>query len=204
MKKIVLFTLSFFVFSLLYLNYEVEASFLLNEDLHEGEEVVDFSIIKEIDVEDGIRSTPTNWRNLLDDAEEAYTINRPTPKWEAVSKEYRGYTYCGWKNAGVSTQSGGVLRDTFVRKRSNTYSGDLKVKVKVLTALVKFNIEDSYERASSYSSKNLPDGNYRLQFREVYHTYKVKQEKKWGSRVLETRYVYPKKWTEHQYRVVKF
>ncbi|OZI11705.1 hypothetical protein CEW92_10415 [Bacillaceae bacterium SAS-127] len=71
--------------------------------------------------------------------------------------------------------------------------------------IVVFDISKQWSETVSYSTHSYPKGKYRLQYRHVYKEYKVKQDKKYHPRAktLETRYVYPKKWVERQYRVVK-
>lgn len=206
MKKILFFVLSL---SLLFTvsDFEVKASPLLNnndddpslyEGLNEGEEIVDFSSVKEsATVNKDILSTLSL---ELDDEITPYRSDVTKP----VSKTYVGLSYSGWKYAGVSTISGGVLTDDIVRKRANTYTGNLTVTKGVLKAFIGFDISSSYTRASGYRTNPLPHGRYRLEYREVYQKYQVKQERRYGGRLIDTQYVYPQKWVEHQYRVVKF
>lgn len=75
-----------------------------------------------------------------------------------------------------------------------------------MTATLGFDITDSWGVTVSYSSKEYPSGRYRLEYRHVYKTYKVKQEQKYDRRGIAraTRYLYAKKWVERQYRVVEF
>lgn len=206
MKKLLF---SIFSFTLLFFvsDFKVGASSeLVNDDpslyegLSDGEEVVDYSIVEEPSVEEENEILESFDIELSEGEITPYRSDVTKP----VSKTYQGLVYSGWKNAGVSTVSGGVLKDVVSRERSNKFTGNLTVTKKILKAFIGFDVTYSYKKVSGYETNRLPHGRYRLQYREVHKKYKVKQERRYGGRVISTSYVYPQKWTEHQYRVVKF
>lgn len=170
----------------------------LHDGLAEGETVVDFyTEIVPTDDEISVGDIPVN--------EEEFTPFARSKRWFPVSKTYTGHTYSGWMYAGASTISGGVLSASHTSSVSNTYSGSLTLTQKDLASYIGFDVTSSWSRTVSYSTHSYPTGKYRLEYRHVYKTWKVKQEQKYDSRgkVYATKYVYPKKWVERQYRVVK-
>ncbi|MCR6098253.1 hypothetical protein HXA31_17395 [Salipaludibacillus agaradhaerens] len=218
MKKVlILFGLIAVVFALCF-NTEVSAEEASNDflydDLSEGETVVDFyreTVPDEELMDDNVPFHDFQGKEseLVENINKGSEITPFAPrskKWYAVSKSYTGHTYSGWKYAGASTLSGGVLTASHTKSVSNTFSGSLTVTEKVLSSYVGFDIGKSWSRTVSYSTHSYPSGKYRLEYRHVYKTYKVKQEQKYDRRgkASATKYVYPKKWVERQYRVVKF
>ncbi|MTH55434.1 hypothetical protein GKZ89_18750 [Bacillus mangrovi] len=136
-----------------------------------------------------------------------YTQDERYKRWYAVSKTYKGLSYGKWKFAGASTVSGGRLNATHTKTVANKYSGTLKVPLGKLESVIGFDVTDSWSVAVGFISREYPEGRYRLEYRQVYKKYKVKQVRKYDHRVKETygtQYVYPYKWVERQYRVVKF
>lgn len=185
----------------------------LYDDLSEGETVVDYytEIVPDEELIDDAVPFYDLWgkeSKLVDNSDQGSVItpSARSKKWYAVSKSYIGHTYSGWKYAGASTLSGGVLTASHTDSVSNTFSGSLTVSKKALSSLVGFNVSKSWSRTVSYSTHSYPSGRYRLEYRHVYKTYKVKQQQKYDPRgkVYATKYVYPKKWVERQYRVVRF
>ncbi|SDZ44539.1 hypothetical protein SAMN05421736_1138 [Evansella caseinilytica] len=182
----------------------------LNEGLNPGEEVVGFytEIIPESELNDDlVEEFPFIESNILLEKETEITpASLRNPRWFAASKEYVGRSYSSWMYAGASTISGGTLSASHSSSVSNTFSGQLELSKKALSAFVNFDITYTTEKAVTYTSPEYPDGRYRLLYRHVYKKYKVKQEKKYHSKskVLDTKYVYPQKWVERQYKVVKF
>ncbi|SIT71604.1 hypothetical protein [Edaphobacillus lindanitolerans] len=127
--------------------------------------------------------------------------------WYGVSSTYQGLTYGSWLFAGASTISGGRLTASHTKTVANRYSGTLKIPIKSLESVVGFDTTKSWSQTVGYVSDSYPNGRYRLEYRHVYKKYKVKQEQKYDRRapvVYDTKYVYPQKWVERQYRVVKF
>lgn len=131
-------------------------------------------------------------------------------RWFAMKKTYIGLSYSGWKFAGASTISGGVLHASHTKSISNTFSGNLMVTVKALQGLIGFDTTATSTSTVGYSTPNLPKlagKGHRLEYRHVYKKYKVTQEKKYDRRATKsygTAYVYPQEWAERQYRVVVF
>lgn len=128
-------------------------------------------------------------------------------QWYLTNEGYVGLSYGGWKYAGASTVSGGSLHANHTSNVSNTYTGSLQASARNIQGLVGFNINYSWGESVGYTSKSYSKGRYRLEYRHVYKKYKVKQELKYDRRgrvVYATKYVYPMKWVERQYRVVKF
>lgn len=185
---------------------EGESESAIDGELNEGESVVDFTDINTTNVGYIPSSLPITLvppPTLINPID---TMERQK-SWYITSKSYQGLTYGGWLYAGASTTSGGSLSATHTRSVSNTFSGTLEVPLKTLTGSIGFDITDSKEVSVTYTSKEYPYGNYRLQYRHVYQTYNVKQDLKYDSRAsvsYGTRYIYPKKWVERQYRVIKF
>lgn len=209
MKK-VLFTILGFLLIFSVLSFEVKADSLVDEEdptLHEGlgknEEVIDFTSVSSFDLESknivSVKSPliPTDSNNEI-------TPYRVMPKYTIASKQYNGLVYDGWKYAGVSTKSGGTLSDTISRARTNSYSGTLTVTLAALSASAGFDVTYSYNKISGYSTLPYPNGNYRLEYRNVYKKYTIKQNETWAGKHIGYDYVYPKTWVEVQYRVVKF
>ncbi|GIN66376.1 hypothetical protein J41TS2_17970 [Bacillus sonorensis] len=126
--------------------------------------------------------------------------------WFGVSKTYQGLSYSSWKYAGASTVSGGRLTASHTKTVANRYSGTLKIPLRDLEGVVGFDVTDTWSQTVGFVSKEYKKGRYRLEYRHVYKKYKVKQEQKYHprSKVYATKYVYPQKWVERQYRVVKF
>lgn len=130
-----------------------------------------------------------------------------TVKWYAKPRVYQGKSYNSWRDSGVSTHSGGRLSVSTTRTVSNNYTGALKVPLKTLEATAGFSIGTSFSRTLSYSSIEYKSGKYKLQHRNEYNRYSVKQEQRLGSstgKLLDTKTVYPRKWNQFNYRVVKF
>lgn len=182
----------------------------LHDDLAEGETVVDFwteTIPNDEVVDNSLPFYPTS-KNLLNENPSDGSLITPdarTLRWYTVSKtRLKNHSYSGWMYAGASTISGGTLCASHSKSVSNTYTGSLAVPLKTLESYIGFNINKSWDKSVSYCSKEYSSGKYRLEYRHVYVNYRVKQEKKYDSRgkVYETKYVYPKKWAERQYRVV--
>lgn len=182
-------------------NEDVEG---LYDDLEDGEVIVDFYTedfpedANEV-IAPSIGFDPGN--------DEFGTLSSRTKKWYPTSKSYLGHYHGGWRYAGASTTSGGTLVASHTVKVSNTYTGSLTVSLSVLNSYLGFNTTRDFDRTVSYRTKSYPNGNYRLQYRHVYKNYRVKQDLKYSSnatKVYDTRYVYPKRWIERQYRVVRF
>lgn len=180
------------------------------EDLNPGEEVVDF-YREVVPIDETNNYDIPEKLKLIDDSnkENGITPLERRRKWYQVSKNYVGHSYGSWKYAGASTISGGKLSAKHTRSVSNTYSGSLKVSKKGAEAYIGFSLNDEYNRTVSYTSNSLPKisgKGHRLEYRHVYKKYKVKQELKYSprSKVYDTSYLYPKRWVERQYRIVKF
>ncbi|MFB5663065.1 hypothetical protein [Alteribacillus sp. HJP-4] len=169
----------------------------LNVDLNEGETVVDFYIETSDELDDSFVDS---------DEDTEFSTSERSLKWYAVSESYEGHSYGNWKYAGASTLSGGVLTASHTTAVSNTYSGSLEATKSAVSSEVGFDITYTDDKTVSYSTHSYPDGEYRLEYRHVYKKYKVKQELKSAhprAKVYDTKYVYPKKWVERQYRVVE-
>lgn len=184
---------------------EVSANEQIDDDLYDGledgETVVDFhrEIVpqNETEVENG---------SSIEIENPGITTQERRKRWYTTSKKYIGLHHGPWKYAGASTISGGSLSASHTKKVANTYTGQLGVSKRGLSSYIGFNVEKSWSQVVTYKSKTYKSGRYRLQYRHVYKNYMVKQEQKYDSRgkVYGTKYVYPKKWIERQYRVVKF
>lgn len=176
----------------------------LNEDLYsdlaEGEEVVD--TFTELVLEDEEMDNEI----LVDEDSSSFGILERRKQWFATSTTYMGLSYGSWRYAGASTLSGGTLSASHTSTVANRYSGTLKIPVKKLDTVVGFDVTLTTSKTVGYSTKSYPKGKYRLEYRHVYKKYKVKQEQKYDRRTktYDTKYVYPQKWVERQYRVVKF
>src|SRR5690625_3738860 len=173
----------------------------LYSDLSEGEIVVD--TFSELVVYDEVVR-----EEMLFDEDEDNVI---TPferrlKWYVMSSAYQGLSYGAWKYAGVSTLSGGVLSASHTKTVAHRYTGTLQVPLKTLKTAVGFDATKTWSKTVSYSTKAYISGRYRIEYRHVYKKYKVKQQKKYDRRTkaYDTKYVYPQRWVERQYRVVKF
>lgn len=203
MKKILLLALLFLVtFSVwsLQASAEGELEGELEEGLAPGETVVDsFTEVLPGD------TTATEGTTVLTPGNLPTTDARRL-SWYPVSKTYVGEVGSKWYYAGASTQSGGTLHASHTNGVAHTFSGQLESTISRLTGFIGFNTTRSFEQTVSYSTKEYASGKYRLEYQHRYVKYKVKQEKKYDSRstiVHGTAYVYPQKWVERRYRVVK-
>lgn len=174
--------------------------------LNENESVVDYTEITPVSIEEintpitlPVFETLPTLPGMVDTMERRLN-------WYITSVSYQGLSYSPWYYAGASTISGGTLSASHSKSVANTFSGTLEVPIETMTATLGFDITDSWGVTVSYSSKEYPSGRYRLEYRHVYKTYKVKQEQKYDRRGIAraTRYLYAKKWVERQYRVVEF
>lgn len=128
-------------------------------------------------------------------------------RWFGMSSTYQGLAYGPWNYAGASTVSGGRLTASHTKTVAHRYSGTLKIPIKDLEAVVGFDATYSWAQTVGFMSKEYSSGRYRLEYRHVYKKYSVKQEQKYdrrGTKAYATQYVYPQRWAERQYRVVKF
>jgi hypothetical protein len=184
----------------------------VDSELAEGEEVVDtFTelvlddelIGKEVPFEE--ETSPFVITPPSKDFDVVYPLERSL-MWYGTSSTYQGLSYSSWYFAGASTISGGSLSASHTKTVAHRYSGTLKIPVRSLESVVGFDVTASWAKTVSYRSKTYDSGRYRLEYRHVYKKYKVKQEQKYDRRgkTYDTRYVYPQKWVERQYRVVKF
>ncbi|WP_139136389.1 hypothetical protein [Oceanobacillus sp. E9] len=145
---------------------------------------------------------------LFDNSDvEGVTPFARSKKWYLDSKKYVGKSYGSWSNAGATTKSGGRLYASHSNKVSNTFTGQLMATKASVNALVKFDITKEYTKTVGYVSPELKSGvNYRLKYRHVRDKYQVKQTQRYDSRgkVYSTKYVYPQKWKEREYMVVRY
>ncbi|MDA1477179.1 hypothetical protein [Bacillus changyiensis] len=171
----------------------------VNSGLAEGEVVVDIYT-------DFVSNDETIGAEAFFEEDHSFSPLERSLMWFGVSKTYQGHSYSSWKYAGASTISGGRLTASHTRTVANRYSGTLKIPLRDLEAVVGFDITDSWSQTVGFVSKEYKSGRYRLEYRHVYKKYKVKQEQKYHprSKVYATKYVYPQRWVERQYRVVKF
>lgn len=188
---------------------EEEKDFLY-EGLKPGETVVDFysePVSKdELNYENEVLPKEALTENESIEGESVSPMSRRKKWYLKGGKKYVGLSYGSWRYAGASTISGGVLHASHSSTVANSYSGSLNVTKRDLNAYIGFNTTKSWSKTVSYSSPSYPSGRYRLQYRHVYKKYKVKQVQAYHpkGRVYATKYVYPKRWIERNYRVVKF
>lgn len=203
MKKILLLVLMFLVtFSVWSLKTSAEEG--AEDGLAPGEVVVDtFSEVIEENIFSGGSAleplTPT-------DDDDPITINERRLSWYPVTKTYMGEVGSPWYYAGASTISGGTLHASHSSSVAHTFTGQLEAPLSRLTAYIGFETTRSFSATVGYSSKEYPSGKYRLDYQHRYAKYQVKQQRKYDSRasvVYGTAYVYPQKWIERRYRVVK-
>lgn len=171
----------------------------VNSDLAKGEVVVD--TFTDVILDDEVIG-----REILVEENDIITPYDRRLSWYGVSSTYQGLSYGQWQFAGASTISGGRLTASHSSTVAHKYSGTLKIPVKSLESVIGFDVTNSWTETVGYTSSDYPSGNYRLEYRHVYKKYQVKQEQKYDSRgkVYDTKYVYPERWVERQYRVVKF
>lgn len=120
-------------------------------------------------------------------------------QWRIKSTSGPARVYDGWRTHASGWGPGSLSR-TVTATHSNSYSGTLSVSKSVVDAAVGFNITSSFSNSITYSG-NIASGKLGyLQTREVYDRYTVTQQYiKLGS-VIDTKYVYPRKylWTENR------
>lgn len=175
----------------------------INSGLAEGEEVVDTFIDLSLDE---LNDELIDEEVFLENGDDLITPYERTLKWYGVDYAYQGLAYGPWNFAGASTISGGKLTASHTKTVSNRHYGNLKITLKSLESVVGFDTSRSWSETVGYVSDSYPNGKYRLEYRHVYKRYKVKQERKYdrrASNVYGTEFVYPQKWVERQYRVVK-
>ncbi|WLR43421.1 hypothetical protein LC087_04395 [Bacillus carboniphilus] len=177
------------------------------DGLAEGEEVVDV-YTEYVPVEEAKNVEVTQPFQFETDETTGgiVTPQERVKRWYAVSSTYVGHSYSSWYYAGASTISSGVLTASHSSSVSNKYSGSLKVSKKTIEGMLGFDTTKTWTETVGYSSPSYPNGRYRLEYRHVYKKYKVKQIQSYDRRgkVYATKYVYPQKWVERMYRVVKF
>jgi hypothetical protein len=142
--------------------------------------------------------------NVVEDAVSEYTDGEPTfgvmYLWYMTNNMgYVGNSYGSWTN-GVSGSGAATLTLSKSVSTSNTYSGSLTASKKSVSAAVGFDITKSRSTTASYSVKVPKGKKYMIQYRRVYKKYKVQQKAYSTSTYLETKYVYPKKFSHLEYR----
>ncbi|NPC93025.1 hypothetical protein HOO54_12480 [Bacillus sp. WMMC1349] len=173
----------------------------INSGLAEGEVVVDVYT-------DFVPDDETIGEEVFFEEDHSFTPLVRSLRWFGVSKTYQGHSYSSWKYAGASTVSGGRLTASHTKTVANRYSGTLKIPLRDLESVVGFDVTNTWSQTVGFVSKEYKSGRYRLEYRHVYKKYKVKQVQKYDphprAKVYATKYVYPQRWVERQYRVVKF
>ncbi|MDA7027859.1 hypothetical protein PJ311_14870 [Bacillus sp. CLL-7-23] len=205
MKKVILSSIASvaLVFTLLFVPATKSSASELDADVNsglaEGEVVVDVYT-------DFVPDNETIGAEVFLKEDHSFSPLVRSLMWFGVSKTYQGHSYNSWQYAEASTISGGRLTASHTKTVANRYSGTLKIPLRDLEGVVGFDVTDSWSQTVGFVSKEYKSGRYRLEYRHVYKKYKVKQEQKYHPRakVYATKYVYPQRWVERQYRVVKF
>ena len=122
-----------------------------------------------------------------------------------VSKTFTGETNGAWKDCTAAASDDMNMLCSKIFTVSNSYTGSLKVSKSTVDASLGFNITGSSSTTMS-ASKVLKKGQ-RIQYRYVYDNYKVKQDQYrrnnviGGTKVVDTAYLYPKKFSHVEFRV---
>jgi len=127
--------------------------------------------------------------------------------WRIASTSYTGETYGTWRDCSATLDPGllGCSRTVTV---SNSFSGSLAVTRGRVEAALGFEISVVYQTTASYS--NYVPARTKIQFREVYDNYSVKQNLVRSylitgkTYILDTKYVYPKKFSHFEFRVIRY
>lgn len=132
------------------------------------------------------------------------TIAR-TMKWVVVSKTKLPNSYGPtWKTCVEDISRTGSVSCSLTSSVSNTYSGAVKVPIKTIEATLGYNMTKSHAVTLMKSYTADKGKRVKIIYRPVYTTYKVKQNRVLGSRVLETAYVTSKKYSHIQYDVIEY
>lgn len=127
--------------------------------------------------------------------------------WRIASKTQQANTYGSWNDCAHS-QNGGTLSCSSSWTRSHSYTGTLKVAKSAVDASVGFNITSSRTITAGTSDK--VKARTKIQYRYVYNNYKVKQDQvrynmnNGSQKVVDTKYVYPRKYAGVEFRYVSY
>lgn len=133
------------------------------------------------------------------------SIIRTGSIWNLVSKTKKPDSYGStWKTCVDDISRSGSVSCTITVGISNTYSGTIKVPIKTIEANLGYGLTKSNSIALRKSYTITKGERVKIIYRPVYTTYQLKQQRKLGSRVLETAYVTSRKYSHVQYDIIKY